>query len=399
MAKIAIIGSGMVGLAQAIAFAQNEECGFVVDVFDRVHPKDLLNAKFDGRTSAIALRSYKFLDSIGAWGEMIKYGQPINDIRVSDSDSMLFTHFDHKEIGQDAFGYIIENRHIRTALYNRALEFDNIKIIVQEAAEIPTGYDLVIGADGKFSKIRELAGIETKKRNYKQSGIVCVIEHEKPHEGLAVEKFLPAGPFAVLPMQGNKSSLVWTEPTDLAPIYMGMEDDEFLLEIEKRCDWLGELKLTEGRWSYPLSLSHAEIYIKLAQAPHGLAPSMGLPSSQDAPHEPSLQAPVVLIGDAAHGIHPIAGQGVNLGYRDVQCLTELVIERLQLGLTIESALADYEKERKSDNTKMILATDTLNRLFSNNITPLKLARDVGLGLVNEIKPLKKFFMKAAAGKK
>lgn len=363
----------MVGMAQAIALAK---AGFEIDLFDHTHPKDILGKEFDGRTSAIAYKSYNFLDKIGAWEEMQKHGQPILDIRVSDSDSLLFTHFDHSEIGREAFGYIIENRFIRSALWNVAKNLKNINIILKSAEEVEfTDYELVVAADGKFSKAREKAGIAVSHKSYKQSGIVATIEHELPHEGLAVEKFLPQGPFAVLPMQGNKSSLVWTEPTELADIYMKMDDEDFLEQIQERINWLGEISLTDDRlrWCYPLTLSHAEKYV---------------------------DEKFVLIGDAAHGIHPIAGQGVNLGYRDAIELTEIITENAKLGLPIGSvtALQRYEKLRRIDNTKMIWATDKLNILFSNNILPIKLARDIGLGLVNEIQPLKRWFMKQAAGK-
>lgn len=380
--EIAIIGGGMVGMTQAIALAG---AGFDVVVIDREDPQTMLSQAYDGRVSAVAWKSYQFLDKIGAWKYILPHAEPINDIRVSDADSLLFTHFDHREIGPDAFGYIVENRHTRIGLHKRAselksltllapcevenIDFENRKISINQQSTIT--YQLLIAADGKFSKTRKAAGIGVTIRDYKQSGIVCTIEHELAHNGLAHEKFLPAGPFAVLPMQGNRSSLVWTEPTELAPIYMQMSDADFLVEIEKRCDYLGKIKLTKGRWSYPLILSHAEKYIA---------------------------ENLVLVGDAAHGIHPIAGQGVNLGFRDVIELTNLLLERRKLGLTMQSALTEYERVRKLDNGMMIFATDTLNRLFSNNFTPIRIARDLGLGVVNEIPVLKRFFMKAASGK-
>lgn len=383
---IAIIGGGMVGLAQAIALAQE---GFSVAIIDRDSKEKLLQQSYDGRVSAIAWKSVQLLKQIDAWKFLEKFAQPINDIRVSDGNSLLFTHFDHREIsseiGSDPFGYMLENRHLRIGLFKRAEELENLKLLAPEAVkevrfaehevELESGrilqYQLLIAADGKFSKTREAAGVKISKRDYRQTGIVCSIEHELPHEGLAHEKFLPAGPFAVLPMQGNFSALVWTEPTELAPIYMGMSDVEFLAEIEKRCSYLGKIKLTEGRWAYPLVLTHAEKY-----------------TGQD----------LVLIGDAAHGIHPIAGQGVNLGYRDVIDLTALLVEKKKLGLRLASALPEYEKLRRIDNSLMIFVTDVLNRLFSNNITPIRIARDLGLGVVNEIPLLKRFFMKAASGR-
>lgn len=396
--EIAIIGGGMVGLAQAIALAQS---GLQVVVIDREDPQAILRAEFDGRTSAIAWKSVQFLKEIGAWQYIEPNAQPILDIRVSDNNSLLFTHFDHKQIGDDPFGYIVENRHIRAGLYQRAGELNNLKLLAPTEIkdlnfserkitihnpQSTINYQLLIAADGKHSYTRKAAGIEVDVRDYKQSGIVCTIEHELPHHGLAHEKFLPAGPFAVLPMRqtvnsknslqfAGRSSLVWTEPTHLTPIYMQMSDADFIAEICKRCDYLGEIKLVnvgqKNRWAYPLSLSHARKY------------------TADS---------LVLIGDAAHSIHPIAGQGVNLGFRDVIDLTAMILSKRRLGLPLSAALPDYEKKRRLDNSLMIFATDTLNRLFSNNITPIRLARDLGLGLVNEIRPLKKFFMKAASGK-
>jgi len=386
--EIAIIGGGMVGISQAVALAHK---GFDVVVIDREDPKTILSQNFDGRVSAVAWKSVELLKRTGVWEFIEPHSQAINDIRVSDNNSLLFTHFDSEEIG-DKFGYIVENRHIRAGLYKRAKQLKNLNMLApcevkeinfaERIIEINKGqieYQLLIAADGKFSKTRAAAGIKTTERNYQQTGIVCTIEHELPHHGLAHEKFLPAGPFAVLPMksnsQGNRSSLVWTEPTEIAHIYMKMSDAEFLAEIEKRCDYLGKVKLVnvgaKNRWSYPLSMSHANSYIAENFA---------------------------LIGDAAHSIHPIAGQGVNLGFRDVVELTRLLVEKRQLGLQLSSALAEYEKLRKLDNGFMIFATDALNRLFSNNIIPLRIARDLGLGVVNQIPQLKKLFMKYASGK-
>lgn len=381
---IVIIGAGMVGLAQAIALAAN---GIAVSVIDHEDPAKILSHKFDGRVSAIAWRSQQFLQQIGAWQYMAEHAQPINDIRVSEFGSNLFLHFDHNEIGNEPFGHIIENRFIREALYKRAAELTELKLLapakvssldinasevkIEQAGKTSTiNYQLLIGADGKNSYVRKTAGIGEFRKSYKQVGIVTTIEHEIPHLGLAHEHFLPAGPFAVLPMQENKSSLVWTEPTELGHIYMNMTDEDFLSQIKKRIQYLGNIKLAGGRWSYPLELMHADNYVK---------------------------GNIVLIGDAAHSIHPIAGQGVNLGFRDVERLTSIITSRARLGLPT-GGLKDYENIRRFDNTVMINATDKLNILFSNKILPLKLARTFGLGLVNQIPPLRRSFMKYASGK-
>ncbi len=408
-ATIAVIGGGLAGMTQAIALAK---AGLDVTVIDHEDPRAFIKAEFDGRVSAIAWRSYKFLKKIGVWEKIAPHAEPILDIRVSEFGSKLFLHFDHEEIGNEPFGYIVENRHSRAALYEVARKMNNLHIIapakvakldiknarleVENNHQPSTiNYQLLIGADGKNSLVRKTAGIGETRKSYKQHAIVCTIEHEKPHMGLAHEHFIPAGPFAVLPMKGrvgsresriekkrsrdsrlptHNSSLVWTEPSDIVKLYMKMDDAEFLKQIEKRVKHLGKIKVLEGRWCYPLEVMHADEY-----AGHNFA----------------------LVGDAAHAIHPIAGQGVNLGFRDVELLTEKIIGRGKLGLPINSAtmLEEYERERRLDNMAMIAATDGLTRLFSNNIYPIKLARTLGLGMVQQIPPLKRAFMRYASGKK
>lgn len=387
MENVTIIGGGMVGLSQAIALAQ---AGVAVTVIDHEDPAKILKHEFDGRVSAIAWRSVKFLEKIGVWKYMLPHAQPILDIRVSEFGSNLFLHFDHEEIGNEPFGYIVENRFTREALFKRASELSNLKlnapakcleikvesseIVMEKNAQRSTlNYQLLIGADGKNSAVRKAVGISEYRKSYKQMGLVVTIEHEKPHMGLAHEHFLPVGPFAVLPMQGNRSSLVWTEPNDIAHLYHKMSDADFLAQIEKRVKYLGKIKLAGQRWIYPLELVHADTYYK---------------------------DNVVLIGDAAHSIHPIAGQGVNLGFRDAELLTETILNQLKSGLNPASSIAleKYNNLRRLDNSLMINATDKLNILFSNKIFPIKLARSLGLGAVNQIPPLKKLFMKYASGK-
>ena len=381
--SIVIVGGGLVGLSQAIALAQE---GINVTVIDKEVAETALQPEFDGRTCAIAWKSYKFLEKIGVWKYIAPHAEPIQDIRVSEYGSSLFLHFDHTEIGNEPFGFIVENRHTRFALYKRASELPNIKLISPaEVLDIGEGrleirdlknnsmlhvpFSLLIAADGRNSKIREMAGIKTKGHNYNQHGIVCTIEHEKPHMGLAHEYFLPVGPFAVLPLQGNRSSLVWCEPTDLVQSYLKMNDADFGAQIAKRVKHLGKIKTLKGRWSYPLDLIHAEKYVA---------------------------GNIVLVGDAAHGIHPIAGQGVNLGYRDVILLTELIVNSRKLGLPLN--LAQYEKVRKFDNSLMIKGNHIINRLFSNNVFPIKVVRSLGLGMVNQVPQLRRLFMKYASGK-
>ena len=237
---------------------------------------------------------------------------------------------------------------------------------------------LAVVAEGKASPLRAAAGIRVLRWDYPQCGIVCTVAHEKPHHGVAHENFLPSGPFALLPMTdgpdgGHRSSLVWTERREVAPAMMALGGEDFARELMRRYgDGLGSLREVGGRWSYPLGLMHAERYVDQRLA---------------------------LIGDAAHVIHPIAGQGLNLGLRDVAALAETLMDARRLGLDLGSAevLARYQRWRRFDNTLLMVVTDGLNRLFSNDLPPIRLARDVGLAAVDRLPPLKRFFMRHAMG--
>lgn len=383
---IIIAGAGMVGLTMAVALAK---AGVSVAVIEKTSLPEQLEEKFDGRVSAISLGSQQILDAAGAWEYMREYAEPILDIRVTDGNTPIFLHYDHREVGDAPFGYIIENRYTRYGLQQAASKLGNLKIIdkfttikllqdtdsasVVGAEGRTLSARLLIAADGRGSDLREMAGIKTIGWNYKQTAIVCTIEHELPHKGLAHERFLPIGPFAVLPMQGNRSSLVWVEPETSVKIYMELPEEEFVQEISERIgDYLGKIKTIGGRFSYPLSLLHAKKYTAKR---------------------------LVLIGDAAHGMHPIAGQGVNLGFRDVAVLRDLILEKYALGLDIggDGLLADYARLRKFDNISMLAVMDILNRLFSNNILPIRAARDAGLWAVGRMPELKKMFMRHAMG--
>jgi len=386
----------MVGMSLGLALAQ---AGMAVGLIEKTTLSAQLEPSFDGRVSAIAEGSRRILDSVGAWKHMAPHAEPILDIRVSDGDAPFFLHYDHNEVGEMPFGAIVENRYIRHALHSAAQTLPNLTILDNTALQKFERDDvgvtlhlkdkadircrLLVGADGKQSQVRAMAGIQTAEWKYKQTAIVCTIRHELPHHGLAQERFLPAGPFAVLPMapyhlmgKGIKfyrSSLVWVEPEDRVNLYLELPEEEFVQEIRERVgDYLGEISTAGQRFSYPLSLMHAKAYI---------APRLAL------------------IGDAAHAIHPIAGQGVNLGFRDVGVLAELVTDRFHLGLDIGSddVLKHYQRWRRFDNIAMLAATDVLNRLFSNNILPFRLARDLGLWTVSKLPPLKRFFMRDAMG--
>jgi 2-octaprenyl-6-methoxyphenol hydroxylase len=378
-AEVLIVGGGMVGLSLACALAG---AGLPVVVVDREAPDRLTHAAFDGRVSAIAHASQQMLAAIGVWDHVAE-AQPILDIRVTDGDSRLFLHYDHGELGDEPFGYMVENRVLRLALRAAAerlpaltlLAPDSVAELKREVAGVSSVLSggreiharLAVAAEGRASPTREAAGIPVRGWNYHQVGIVCTVAHERPHN------FLPPGPFAILPMTGNRSSLVWTESAEMAPVIMALDDEEFVEELTRRFgDFLGALEVVGPRWSYPLSLQHADRYVDRRLA---------------------------LIGDAAHGMHPIAGQGLNVGLRDVAALAEIVVDAARLGIDVGDAggLERYQRWRRFDNVLLLAVTDGLNRLFSNDIAPVRLARDLGLAAVNRMPPLKRVFMNHARG--
>ena len=383
---VVIVGGGLVGLTLGVALAG---VGVETAVVDGTPPAAMKDAAFDGRVSSIALGSKRVLDGIGIWPGLVGGAQPILEIRVSDGDVPLFLHYDHKDVGAGPLGFIVENRSIRAALLAHAAGLAALRHLAPafvEALEPTAGgiearladgrcvrARLAVACDGANSRLRAAAGIETVRWSYEQTGIVCTVEHERPHRGIAHERFLPAGPFAILPMTGDRSSLVWTEHAALAPSLMEASPPVFARELGARFgDFLGALEPVGPRWSYPLKLTHAKRYV---------APRLAL------------------AGDAAHAIHPLAGQGFNLGIRDAAVLAELVVDRARLGLDIggSDVLSHYQRRRRFDSVVLIGVTDGLNRLFSNDSQGLRLVRDMGLAAVNEMPPVKRFFMRHAMG--
>jgi 2-octaprenyl-6-methoxyphenol hydroxylase len=334
------------------------------------------------------------LDGVGLWPAIAAEAEPIREIRVADDNSPLFLHYDYRDLGPtgsgDApLGYIVENRVLRRAMWRRALSLPSLRLLVPQTAASVTAdragaavtlgdgtrlaARLVVAADGKDSPLRRAAGIRTVEWRYRQTGLVTTVQHERPHAGIAIEHFLPAGPFAILPMTGNRSSIVWTEDAALAPRLMALPDAEFAAELRARFgDFLGHVEPVGPRWSYPLSLMQAERYIDRRLA---------------------------LVGEAAHVIHPIAGQGLNVGIRDIAALAEAIIDARRLGLDIgdDAVLERYQRWRRLDAIMLAAVTDGLNRLFSNTIAPVKLARDFGLAAVNRLPPLKRLLMHHAMG--
>jgi 2-octaprenyl-6-methoxyphenol hydroxylase len=385
--ELLIAGGGLTGLLLGIACGG---AGLPVAIVDRQDPARLLGEEFDGRSSAIGYGSQQVLEAIGLWPPIAPDAEPIREIRVADDDSPLFLHYDHRELGASApLGYIVENRVLRRVLIDRIRSIPNVLFLaplavdsvstspLRATAELSDGRQLrtrlVTAADGQESPLRRAAGIRTVEWRYPQTGIVTTVRHQRPHNGIAVEHFLPAGPFAILPMTGNRSSIVWTERAELAPRLVDLSDAGFATELAARFgDFLGEVEPIGPRWTYPLKFLLAENYAATRLA---------------------------LVGEAAHTIHPIAGQGLNLGIRDVAALAELLIDTRRLGLDIgeDSVLLHYQRRRRFDALALAAVTDGLNRLFSNSLPPIQLARDVGLAIVNRLPPLKRVLMRDAMG--
>ena len=383
---ILIAGGGIIGLTQAIALGRS---GFTVMIVDPAPPETSLAPEFDGRASALAYTSCNLLEALGVWPALAANAEPIREIRVSDGDTPLFLHFDHHDVGNEALGHMVENRHLRHALDKVARSMkrltpsapNHITSVERTDAGVTARLDdgrtvrarLLIGAEGRRSPSREEAGIRTFERAYGQCGIVTTVTHERPHQGIAHERFLPSGPFAILPLRDNRSSIVWTERTALVPAIMNLSTEAFDAELAKRFGgFLGAVHATGPRWQYPLSLQVCDRFIDKRLA---------------------------LVGDAAHGIHPIAGQGANLGIKDVAALTETLVNAARVGEDIgsETVLARYQRWRRVDTVTLSVVTDALNHLFSNDIAPIRWARDIGLGAVNRMPPLKRFFMNHARG--
>ena len=391
-ADVLIVGGGLVGGTLACALAAE---GLDVAVVDSEAPEAAAAPKADGRVSAIALSSKRLLEAAGLWRDLARDAAPIRDIRVAEGHTPFFLHYDSTEVGGEPFGFMVENRNLRRAIIRRMAAERRVVLFaparvktldrgaVAVAAEIQTAQGirrvrapLVVAADGRASRTRRDAGIGATKRGYDQTAIVCAVRHERSHDFIAHEMFRPAGPFALLPMNdygGRRSAVVWSERPDVAPLMMALDDESFAAEIQARAgDFLGAISLDSPRWAYPLSVQFAQRMVA-----HRLA----------------------LAGDAAHAMHPVAGQGLNMGLRDVAALAEILGEAKSLGLDLgQAAVLDrYGRWRRFDNGVMLAMTDTLVRFFSNDIGPIKAARALGLSAVNRIPPLRRLFARHAMG--
>jgi 2-octaprenyl-6-methoxyphenol hydroxylase len=397
-AQVCIVGAGPVGGVLACSLARN---GVSVALVDQAPLPPMEHPAFDGRAYAIAARSRALLESAGLWDALDVPPHPIRDIRVTDgrpgrAASRLHLHFDHRDAGEDveAFGWMVEARSLRKALNKRFAEQPGLTLFAPATARVTRDPDgarvcldngaeidcrLVIAAEGRNSKLREQAGIPVTRVPYGQSAIVCAIAHERPHGDVALEHFLPAGPFAVLPMGPsgdvqafggqNLSAIVWTERTGAVDRITTLGAERFQLELQRRLGaYLGDIRVVGRRWTYPLSAMIAHRYTDMRLA---------------------------LAGDAAHGIHPIAGQGLNLGIRDAIALSDLVPGAADAGSP--DVLARYEALRKADNISMLAMTDGLDRLFSTDNRVVRSVRRIGIGSVNRIKPAMRAFMRQGMG--
>jgi len=386
---VVIAGGGFAGLALGIALRQGLGGKFAIIVADPFIGRD---GSGDPRASAIAAGARRLFETIGVWEAVAQDAQPILDMAVTDSrlaDQMrpVFLSFGGEVEPGEPFAHMIENRDLVAALTVKARElgiglrsaavtgFESAsgQIAVRFPDGASTAARLLVAADGARSRLRELAGIATYGWTYPQSAIVTNVAHERDHNGRACEHFLPAGPFAILPLKGRRSSIVWTEETAAAQTIVALADDLFHAELERRFGLeLGEIEVISPRRVHPLGYSVARSFIGERLA---------------------------LVGDAAHVIHPIAGQGLNMGLRDVAALAEAIVDAVRLGLDPGSSevLERYQRWRRFDTMMMGMATDGLNRLFSNRSDALRLVRDVGLGMVDRLPGLKHWFIREAAG--
>jgi 2-octaprenyl-6-methoxyphenol hydroxylase len=392
---VCVVGAGPVGgvLACRLAVA-----GLSVAVVDRAALPPMEHPSFDGRAYAIAAGSKPLLVDAGVWSALPLPAGRIDEIRVSDGRpgrpaSPLFLHFDQKDLGGEALGWMVEARSLRVALNARlhaapglrvhapaeakvTREADEALVELSDGARFTTG--LVIAAEGRDSPLRRSAGITAARWGYPQSAIVCAIAHERPHGGVALEHFLPAGPFAQLPMADGEdgaflSSIVWTEKAATVPRLMALDDTALTAELQFRLGGhLGAIRLVGRRWMFPLSAMY--VHKMVAER-------------------------LAVVGDAAHGIHPIAGQGLNLGLRDAIALSGLLIAAHREGEDLGGAalLKRYERGRRLDHVSMLVATDGLDRLFSTDHPLVRTVRDLGLGGVQRMPRLKRFFMRRAMG--
>lgn len=386
---IIIAGGGLNGPALALALA---DAGLRTVVIDARPADQRATDTFDGRAYALALASQRLLAALGLWAELADKAQPILKVQASqglpgEGAGPFGLHFDSAEIEEGRLGYLLEDRFLYRALLgamrDRVTHLPGISVTGQQvdAAGVQVTLSdgrmlsgrLLVGADGRQSGTATRAGIARVGHDYGQIALVAAVDHDLPHGGTAHQYFMPTGPLAILPLPGNRSSIVWSEARAEAQEILALPDEAFLDVLRPRFgDFLGQIRLAGPRFSYPLNLTLAERYV--------------------APR-------VALIGDAARGVHPIAGQGLNLGLRDVAALAEVLIQARRRGEDIgaDAVLARYQEWRRPDATALALGMDGVNALFSNRNPLLRVAREIGMGLVDAMPPLRRGFMRQAAG--
>ncbi|MEM9049065.1 MAG: FAD-dependent monooxygenase [Pseudomonadota bacterium] len=388
---VIVAGGGIVGTLLGVALAQS---GLRVTVCDALPEATRRAADFDGRAYAVAAAGQRMLATLGLWNSLAPHAQAMTDIRVSDGrpgedPAPPLLHFDHRETDGGPFAFMLEDRHLRAVLQDAAMatpgltlrapvrithhRAENGAVLVTLADGGRLGARLLAACDGRRSAVAARAGLHRTGWDYRQNGLVCALETEAPHEGVAQEIFLPAGPFALLPLIGKRVSLVWTESRAEAEAINGLSDGAYLAELRRRMgERLGAVRLVGRRYTYPLALS--------------LAPSW-------------IASRLALVGDSAHAIHPLAGQGLNLGFKDVAALAEVVATARRRGEDIGRAdvLRRYQQWRRFDTAAMALACDGFNRLFSNDRRALRGLRRMGLALVDRLPAAKRGFIALAAG--
>jgi 2-octaprenyl-6-methoxyphenol hydroxylase len=394
---VCIVGAGPVGGALACRLAV---AGLKVAAIDRAALPPMEHPDFDGRAYAIAAGSRRLLEEAGLWDALPLPVGPIEQIRVSDGAvgrpaSPLHLHFDVADVNEPggALGWMVEARSFRVAVNARLHALNRLDVFAPAVASVTQGAEaaeirlssgeqfsarLVVAAEGRDSPLRRAAGIPVQRWPYHQSAIVCAIAHERPHNRIALEHFLPAGPFAQLPMAPSEtephiSAIVWTERSADAPRFLALDDAAFGREIARRFGGhLGAVRPVGKRWMYPLSAMYVHRVVASRRA---------------------------IVGDAAHGIHPIAGQGLNLGLRDGIALADMLIAAHERGEDLGAAtlLERYQRARRIDVISMLIATDGLDRLFSTNLAPVRLLRDLGIAAVHRMPGLKRAFMRQAMG--
>ncbi len=386
-----IVGGGLNGPLLALAAAQT---GLHSTIIDALSVKTRANAKFDGRSYALSAASQRMLRRLGLWDSLASHAQPMNEIkvtdgRIDDAEVFLGLHFNSAELEEGPMGYMVEDRHLRHALLTAVSQSGDITHIAGQTAQSQevTGSGasvtlddgtviagrLLVGADGRKSGTAERAGIRRMAWNYSQTALVCAVKHELPHQGIAHQLFLPPGPLAILPLKGNRSSIVWSEEKERAAQINAMPEADYLDVLRPRFgDFLGKISLDGDRFTYPLGLSLAKSFVADR---------------------------TVLIGDAAHGVHPLAGQGLNAGLRDVASLAHVMDHAARRGEDIASpvVLARYQQWRRFDTASLATATDMFNRLFSNDNALLRAGRDLGMALINKAPTLRRGIIREAAG--